>query len=300
MSLLRGEERPTFRQRLSIGLMTGGIVVLLGALVGAFVLVPVLLVQSSRRKEVEAAEARRRTEAKAPAEEKKAAPPKAEPPVAKTPKPVPPEPPKPARAESRQISVDPPSPTPPVSKDAAAVDAEGFIRHWLVLAPVRSAQQPFSGAQEIHKTQVSNEARMRPREGDRVSFPDRERVWQKSVSSEYFVDFQKIVGPGRGDDAIAYAVCYVHAPQAMAGLKLRMGSNDQAKVYLNGAQLLVTDKTRTLEKDSNTANDIQLQKGENLLVLKVVNEKGGWSGCVRFVDRKNEPVRSLQVSLVPK
>ena len=88
--------------------------------------------------------------------------------------------------------------------------------------------------------------------------------------------------------------------QAMSGLKLQMGSNDQGKVYLNGAQLLVFDKTRALAKDQNTANDVQLRKGENLLVFKVVNEKGAWQGCIRFTDRNNQPVRNLQISLTPQ
>jgi len=297
MSTLRRDEKPTLAQRLSLWAMTGGIVVLMGSLVGAFVIVPVLLVQSSRRKETEQAEARRRDELKG---EKKAAAaaPKAETVAAK-----PPPAPKPPRVEPQQISVappPPPAPPAPAPKGAAAVDPEGFIRNWLVLAPVRTGATPFSGAQEIHKTQIPNEARLRPKENDRVSFPDRERVWQRHVAPEYFLDLQKIVGAGRSDDVVGYAVCYVHAPQAMNGLKLLMGSNDQAKVYLNGAHLLVWDKTRSLAKDQSTANDVQLQRGENLLVLKVVNEKGGWSGCVRFTDRQDQPVKTLQISLTPQ
>lgn len=297
MSTLRREEKPTFAQRLSLWAMTGGIVVLLGALVGAFVIVPVLLVQSSRRKEAEQAEARRRTELK---EEKKAAAPKAAEPLAAKP---PAAAPKPSRVELQQISVappPPPAPPAPAPKDAAAPDPEGFIRNWLVLAPIRSGQQPFSGTQETHKAQIPNEARLRPKENDRVSFPDKERVWQRHVAPEYFVDLQKIVGAGRSDEGVGYAVCYVHAPQAMNGLKLQMGSNDQAKVYLNGAHLLIFDKTRSLAKDQSTANDVQLQRGENLLVFKVVNEKGGWSGCIRFTDRNNQPLKGLQISLTPQ
>jgi hypothetical protein len=310
MSLLHKDEKQSLRQRLSLWLMTGGIVVLLGSLVGAFVVVPVLLLQSSRRKEAEEQEAQHRAEAKtssAPAsEEKKPATPKVDPGIAKVappPKPAVPEPAKPAKVEPQQISVaPPPAPVSPVVvKDASAVDPEGFIRNWLVLAPIRSAQLPFSGAQEIHKTQLPQEARLRPKDGDRASAPpDKERVWQRYTSPDFFIDFQKIVGAGRSEDAIAYAVCYVHAPQAMTGLKLQMGSNDHAKVYLNGAHLLVFDKTRTLGKDQSTANDVQLLKGENLVVFKVVNEKNAWQGCIRFTDKNNQPVRTLQISLTPQ
>jgi hypothetical protein len=184
--------------------------------------------------------------------------------------------------------------------DAVPVDPEGFIRAWLILAPIRSPQQPYSGAQEIHRSQIARESRIRPKADDRVAFPDKERIWQRYSSPEYLIDFQKIVGPGRSDEAIAYAVCYVHAPQAMTGLRLLMGSNDEGKVYLNGAQLLVWDKPRSLTRDQDVANDVQLQRGENVLVFKVVNEKGGWQGCIRFMDRNNQPVKSLMVSLTPQ
>jgi len=303
MVVLRKDEKATLRGRVSDGVMTAGVVLLLGALVGAFVVVPVLLLQSSRRKEADEAEALRRAEAKRPALAEAPATRLASKPEIAPAKPPPTEPPKHPKTEAQQISVAPPAPPAPpaaVPKDAQAVDAEGFVRHWLILAPIRSPQVPFSGQQEVHKSQIPNEARIRPKEGDRQAFADKERVWVRHASPEFLIDFQKLVGPGRSDDAIAYAVCYIHAPQAMAGLKLQMGSNDQSKVYLNGAHLLVVDKTRTLEKDQSTANDVQLQRGENLLVFKVVNEKGGWQGCIRFTDRNNQPVKNLLVATSPQ
>jgi len=303
MVVLRKDENPTLRRRVSEGVMTVGVVGLLGALVGAFVVVPVLLLQSSRRKEADEAESIRRAEAKkaAPSEAPAGRPaPKTEIASAKSSSSEPPRLPKP---EAQPISVAPavpPAPPVPAPRDAQAVDPEGFIRHWLVLAPIRSPQVPFSGSQEVHKSQIPNEARLRPREGDRQIFPDKERVWLRHGAPEFFIDFKKIVGQGRSDDAIAYAVAYVHAPQAMSGLKLLMGSNVPSKVYLNGAHLLVADKTRTLEKDQNVANDVQLKPGENLLVFKVVNEKAGWQGCIRFTDRNNQPIRSLLVATAPQ
>jgi hypothetical protein len=303
MSLLRKDERPTLGQRLALWGMTAGVVVLLGGLVAAFVIVPVLLLQSSRSAEGEAVAPKtppplRTLGLEAPkippialAEDKRApapapAAPKREPEkisFAPAPKPAPPAPPPPA----------------PPSRNIPAVDPEGFIRHWLVLAPIRG-NLPFSGTQEVHRQQIPNEGQIRPKANDRVSFPDKERIWQKHVAEDYFIDFQKLVGPGRSDEAVAYAVCYVIAPSDMTGLKLKIGSDDQAKVYLNGAQFLVFDRARLLEKDQNVANDVNLRRGENLLVFKVVNEKQLWQGCLRFTDRNNQPVKNLQISLAPQ
>src|ERR1043166_8218000 len=191
------KEKKTLGQRLSIAFMTAGIGVLLAALVGAFVLVPFFLVQPSRRKDAEAAESDRRAEIKAVADDRRPAP--ARPETSKGA----------ARVEAQPISAAAP---PPLPKDAVAVDAEGFIRNWLVLAPIRSAQLPFSGALEIHKSQLPNEPRLRPKEGERAVVTGKERVWQRVVAADFFVDFQKLVGAGRSDDATAYAVCSVHAP----------------------------------------------------------------------------------------
>jgi len=305
MSLLRKDDKPTFRQRLTLWVMTAGVVVLLGGLVAAFVIVPVLLLQSSRSAEGEAVAPKtppplRTLGLGAPkippialAEDKRA-------PSAPAPAPGVP------KREPEKISFapapkPPPAPSAPVppSREIPAVDSEGFIRHWLVLAPVRGSL-PFSGTQEVHRQQIPNEGQIRPKANDRISFPDKERVWQRHVAEDYFIDFQKLVGPGRSDDAVAYAVCYVIAPSDLTGLKLKIGSDDQAKVYLNGAQFLVFDKPRLLEKDSNVANDVNLRRGENLLVFKVVNEKQLWQGCLRFTDRNNQPVKKLQISLVPQ
>lgn len=310
MSLLRKEEKTTLRQRVTLWLMTAGVVVLLGGLVAAFVIVPVLLLQNSRSAEGETIASTTPPPLRTLGGEAPKIPPLALP-TEKLTSPPPPAPPPAPKREPERISVAPaprpaavappaapPAPVPP-AREAPPVDPEGFIRHWLVLAPIRGAH-PFSGMNEVNRQQIPNEGQIRPKLNDRVSFPDKERIWQRHIAPEYFIDFQKLVGPGRSDDAVAYAVCYVISPAEMTGLKLKMGSNDQAKVYLNGAQYLVFDKTRTLEKDSNVANDVNLRRGENLLVFKVVNQKAAWQGCLRFTDRNNQPVRNLRIALAPQ
>jgi hypothetical protein len=55
--------------------------------------------------------------------------------------------------------------------------------------------------------------------------------------------------------------------------------------------------TRVLEKDTDRV-DVTLAKGQNVLVLKVVNEVNNWQGCARFL-QGTSPVRSLEISLTP-
>ena len=36
-----------------------------------------------------------------------------------------------------------------------------------------------------------------------------------------------------------------------------------------------------------------------MLVFKVVNEGGGWQGCLRFKDKSGQPVKDLKLKLTP-
>ncbi len=267
MSITRRDPGTAWRERIAIWAMAAGVCVLGAALVAVFVLVPVFLLKAPRARTVEAEAAR--------APEK---------PVAVKPPPPPAPPPKPMAEMPREIP---------------AIDEEGFIRHWLVLASIPAAKE-LAGLAEIHRQQIRNEARLRPREGEKARASGQEYVWRAHRAPEYFVDFRRAAGEGRGEDAVAYAVCYVIAPSEMKGLRLTMGSNDQGRVYLNGAPLIQFDKSRVLAKDSEVANDVALRRGENLLVFKVVNEKNNWQGCVRFTDKAGNPVRNLQISLGPQ
>jgi multidrug efflux system outer membrane protein len=76
--------------------------------------------------------------------------------------------------------------------------------------------------------------------------------------------------------------------------------NDVWQVFLNGKLLLKTSEARTLDQDSDTARDITLNKGINVVVFKIFNEGGSdWQGCLRFTDAKDKAVTNLVVRLEP-
>ncbi|MGI8566360.1 MAG: hypothetical protein ACR2LZ_07755, partial [Pyrinomonadaceae bacterium] len=149
------------------------------------------------------------------------------------------------------------------AQETASVDGEGFIRNWLVLAPI-PAESEDSGATEIGKQQIKDEAMIKPKAGDKVMIGGKEMVWKSHQTTDYFVDFGQFVAGGQTEDVVGYAVAYLNADAEMKGLKLQMGSNDQAKVYLNGKEVLKFDDTRTLEKDQNAADNVTLNKGLNV------------------------------------
>lgn len=179
--------------------------------------------------------------------------------------------------------------------DTFTPDTDGFIRNWLVLAPIPLPED--SGASEIDKDLIKGEAAVMPKAGDKVAVGGAELVWQAQQASEYFLDFVTAYGTVRGEDAAAYAVAYVMADEEMK-VTLSVGSNDQCKAWLNGKQVVRFAETRTLEKDTEKA-EVTLTKGQNVLVFKVINEKNSWQGAARFL-KDGVAVRNVKIALAPQ
>ena len=179
--------------------------------------------------------------------------------------------------------------------DTYSPDAEGFIRNWLVLAPI--AVQEDSGATEIDRDQLGGEAAIKPKPGDKVNVDGKILTWTPHQASDYYIDFLKAFGAQRGDDAAGYAVAYVMADDEMK-VKLSIGSNDQCKVWLNGKQVIKFAETRTLDKDTDSAYVTHV-KGQNVLVFKVINEKNNWQAAARFL-QGTTPVTNVRISLAPQ
>lgn len=181
------------------------------------------------------------------------------------------------------------------AQDTYAPDAEGFIRNWLVLAPI-PCESEANGAIEINAQQLKDEAKLAPKAGDKATANKTDLVWTAHKTADYFIDFLAAFGKERGENVVGYAVAYVYVEADVEGLKLQVGSNDQCKAYLNGVQVLVNEEGRTLEKDQNAAN-VSLQKGRNIVILKVINEGNNWQGCARFTSKDGAAFKAFKVSL---
>ena len=93
---------------------------------------------------------------------------------------------------------------------------------------------------------------------------------------------------------VAYLVC----EKELTDLALLIGSNDQARIYLNGKEIFKFTETRTIEKDSDKVKKLTLNKGVNTIVFKVINEVNNWQGCLRFTDN-GKAVTDFAVKLSP-
>ena len=183
----------------------------------------------------------------------------------------------------------------PIVPQSSSPDAEGFIRHWLVLAPI--AIEGESGASEIDRDFLKGEATITPKAGDTAMVGGKALSWTAHQTSDYFIDFLQAFGKERGEYVAAYAVAYVIADEPMTAT-LALSTNDQGKAWINGKEIFKFVDTRVLEKDTDRI-DVALAKGRNVLMLKVLNEVNNWQACARFL-KNGAPVKNIRISLAPQ
>ncbi|MBI3854499.1 MAG: hypothetical protein HY293_02280 [Planctomycetes bacterium] len=319
--MARKVEKPSLGKRLTEWAMTAGVLVLVGGLVCAFLVAGVFVLHRSLARNEDENMVVREGASRPAADAKQSAlddlkrplppPPKAPPadPKSVAVKPADLAPAKPVEKpkEAPKPVLPPPPPAPviaakvpegPPSRDPSRMDNEGFIRYWLVLAPLPSERE-HSGGIEVATDRLRGEGNLRPKAEERVSFRGKDYVWKRYKTPEFFVDFKKYVEGQPSENVFGYAVAYVYCEEPLYNLKVLAGSNDQCRVYVNGLSVLLHEKGRTLERDQSIANGVTLRKGENVVVFKVANDGGNWQGCLRFMDKNGTPIRHLQVSSTP-
>jgi len=94
-------------------------------------------------------------------------------------------------------------------------------------------------------------------------------------------------------DASGTAYCYTAVEvQSPIHARLRFGSDDGAKVYLNGSLIFNKDIKRGVKRDEETV-PIDLKSGTNRLLFKIEQYDGGWGLMARIVDDQNQPIPHL-------
>jgi len=147
----------------------------------------------------------------------------------------------------------------------------GFIKSWRVLGGF-----PSKDGLEHHDTVLAPEERL----DWQAKYPGGagEIGWQQVDTANGRLDFRRVCKPT--DNAVGYAAAVIQSPQAMEA-ELRLGSDDGAKVWLNGDEILNRKAHRGLGIDADRAK-VPLKQGANLLLVKVSQGGGDWLLMVRL------------------
>jgi hypothetical protein len=180
--------------------------------------------------------------------------------------------------------------------DALQPDSDGYIRHWLMLAPI-ALPEGEGGAEAIFRQQIRDESSLRPKAGDKVTIGGKELTWQNITATTNYFDFTAVV-KAPGDREAGYAVTYIECETEKPDVIIAVASNDEGRIYFNGVDIYVWSEPRTLALDADKGR-VTLKKGINVIVFKIINEQGNWQGSMRFLDKSGAPLKDLKIKLSP-
>jgi hypothetical protein len=180
--------------------------------------------------------------------------------------------------------------------DVLQPDSDGYIRHWLILAPIALAERE-TGSEAIFKEQVKDEAKLRPKAGDKLTIGGKELTWKNITAATNYFDFAASVHT-LGEKEAGYAVTYIECDTENSDVIMAVASNDQGRIYFNGVDIYIWSEPRGLVLDSEKGK-VTLKKGINAIVFKIINEQGNWQGAMRFLDKSGAPLKDLKIKLSP-
>ena len=180
--------------------------------------------------------------------------------------------------------------------DAVRPDSEGYIRDWLMLAPI-ALPEGETGSDAIFKEQIRDEAALRPSASDKVKIRGKELTWRNITATTNYFDFNAILKTVN-DHAAGYMVTYIECDTERPDVIMAVASNDEGRIYFNGVDIYAFNEPRTLMLDADRGK-VTLKKGVNVVIFKVINEQNSWQGAVRLLDKAGAPLKDLKIKLSP-
>lgn len=154
-----------------------------------------------------------------------------------------------------------------------------YFRFWLLNGPFPSPA--WSGAENDYLGSLGGELKAIPTVYDFTQYEGKSYKWNKFNSdSPAGIDLTKYYE--KNTEAVAYAYCRITAPETKE-YKATFGSNDGIEVILNGKSIFKNVTKRSLELDEDEVM-MPLKKGNNHLLVKIIQNKAGWGFSFRMPD----------------
>jgi len=214
----------------------------------------------------------------------------------------------------------------PLHAETYRLNKQGFITDWLIRGPYPNYQTDTSAAtggmgfDTDFLVKSGGETQAVPRIGtpEKVEFvADFSKLvaglaatneWGSRQTAAVNVDWQPLhLKPGENtvtldkkfgqydDYIVIYAACTVYSPNEQQ-IKVRVGSDDDNKVWLNGQLIGSANSSQGIIPD-NFIYAAKLKKGLNRLLVKVVDRTGGFGFCLGLSDDKNVPLNNAVIYL---
>jgi hypothetical protein len=180
---------------------------------------------------------------------------------------------------------------------ASTAQDPGAIKQWLVLGPLKF--EGGTGAEAMAQEQIGNESQLRPSDGQPSQVGGKTWTWQVPELDDYRINLFRVFRAAP-PWSVAYLACYIRSDVDRADVAMKVGSEDQSKIYLNGKELYRYERPRQFVADQDVVSGVNLKAGTNVLLFKsVYNEEGEWRASLRFTDSAGQPLKGIAVTFSP-
>ena len=182
-----------------------------------------------------------------------------------------------------------------------APDADGFMRRWLILEPIRVGRQLTDSVvqAEIKREYFPGQLTVIPHDGDKVAVDGTDLTWHAVDTRNYNVNlyhFAHAYGKP-SSDVLFWAVTIVNCPQEIPDVRLAIGSNAASVWWVNGKQVIGIYGDRQTVIDDGASKRLTLKKGANIVRCAVINGGGATDFCARFLDKDGNPLKGFTLTL---
>jgi len=193
----------------------------------------------------------------------------------------------------------------PASSAPKKVDADGFLRRWLLLEPINKPSRTNTNLTSVYvrKTLYTeyfpDQFKVVPHDGDKVKVASQDLAWHALDSANFNVKlFRFAYGLNKETYGIVFwAVTIVDSPRDMNNVRLSVGSNSASVWWLNGDETVDLFNDRHMIVDDVVSRRLTLHKGRNILRGGVINGPGLSDFCVRFIDENGRPITDIATRL---
>ena len=191
----------------------------------------------------------------------------------------------------------------PATSTSTQPDAEGFIRRWMLLEPIRQdirSNVIFTNTwlrEAFSKEYFNGQLTVLPKDGQKVKVGSQKLAWHLLDSETYNVKLFRFAEKWGQQTygSLFWAVTVIDCPEEIRDVRLAAGSNGASIWWLNGEEVLLLEGDRRMVEDDGMSQRITLKEGRNILRCAVINGPGLSDMCIRFLDEKGKPLTNFTI-----
>ena len=183
-------------------------------------------------------------------------------------------------------------------------DADGFLRRWLILEPIRVMGQLSDSAVQaaVNTAYFADQFTGVPRDGDIRKVGDTDLRWHAVDTLAYNVNLYHFAYALNKptSNVLFWVVTVVDAPREMTGVRLAIGSNAASVWWVNGQEVIGIYNERQTVIDDGVSKRLTLHKGPNVIRGAIINAGGATDFCARILGADDQPLKDITVRLVAR